>query len=134
MIIGITGTQQGTTAKALLELVLYLNDATEMHHGDCIGADAQAHDVCLKHAPHVRITVHPPEIAAKRAYKRGDEVRPALPYLARNREIVRACDRLLAFPSGPEKLRSGTWSTVRYAVRVGKPVTVIYPDGSKEER
>lgn len=33
-----------------------------------------------------------------------------------------------------ERTQSGTWSTVRYAVKVGKPVTICYPDGRLESR
>ena len=49
------------------------------------------------------------------------------PYLDRNRDIVDACEVLLATPDGPERLRSGTWSTVRYARKIGKPVEVRLP-------
>jgi len=28
---------------------------------------------------------------------------------------------------------SGTWATIRYARKVGKPVTIIYPDGEIQE-
>ena len=45
MKIGFTGTQKGMThhqlIKLLDELCSYSN--IELHHGDCIGADAQAH-------------------------------------------------------------------------------------------
>lgn len=44
------------------------------------------------------------------------------PYLARNEEIVKAADVILAFPS---KESSGTWYTVNYARREGKRVIVF---------
>ena len=50
--------------------------------------------------------------------------------LARNRIIAARCDALLACPAEPdEQLRSGTWSTIRYARKAGKPITIIRPDG-----
>ena len=42
-----------------------------------------------------------------------------MPYLERNKNIVNAVDFIIAAPDGPEKVRSGTWSTVRYAKKVG---------------
>ena len=29
--------------------------------------------------------------------------------------------------------RSGTWSTIRYAKKVDKPVKIVYPDGTIKE-
>lgn len=41
---------------------------------------------------------------------------------------------MIATPSSKEEeLRSGTWSTVRYARKLRRPVTLIYPDGSVVE-
>ena len=55
----------------------------------------------------------------------------ALPYTrAQHKQIVNVCDVLIAAPSGPEKLRSGTWSTVRYARKLHKNITIVLPDGS----
>ncbi|MBE6585995.1 MAG: DUF2493 domain-containing protein [Ruminococcaceae bacterium] len=45
--------------------------------------------------------------------------------MVRNRMIVDAADRVIAFWDGTSK---GTAYTVRYAEKQGKPVTVISPD------
>jgi hypothetical protein len=33
-------------------------------------------------------------------------------------------DELIACPDRPERIRSGTWNTVRYSRKIGKPVTI----------
>jgi len=127
MIAGFTGTQTRMTTKqfdCLLEL-LKEHKITEFHHGDCIGADATAHDIVVE--LNIRTVIHPPIKSFKRAFKKGDEILPMDDYLSRNRAIVNAVEIMLACPKGPEELRSGTWSTIRYARKVGKPVTIIMP-------
>jgi hypothetical protein len=36
-------------------------------------------------------------------------------------------------PSGPERLRSGTWATVRYARKLRKPITILWANGEVTE-
>ena len=49
-------------------------------------------------------------------------------YLDRNKDIVNNCDLLIAAPKeNTEVLRSGTWSTVRYAKQLGVTVVIIEP-------
>jgi predicted Rossmann fold nucleotide-binding protein DprA/Smf involved in DNA uptake len=61
--------------------------------------------------------------------------RPEKPYLARNRDIVLETIALIAAPAEPlEQIRSGTWSTVRFAKKQGKTVILILPDGTIEQR
>jgi hypothetical protein len=106
----------------------------EFHHGDCIGSDKVAHDVIAELFPHTRIIIHPPLIRTKRAFCAGHEERPIRDYLIRNRYIVSETDALFATPKEmKEELRSGTWSTVRFARKVGGHVRILYPDGSIEE-
>jgi hypothetical protein len=51
----------------------------------------------------------------------------------RNRAVVDACDLVVACPPGAvEEPRSRTWAAVRYARRVGRPVVLIYPNGTTD--
>lgn len=101
-------------------------EITELHHGDCIGADEEAHQLTALYT-----VIHPPENPAMRAWCTGDETRHPRPYKDRNYDIVDDTDVLIATPSHPnEILQSGTWQTIRHARKTGKPVVVINPDGS----
>jgi hypothetical protein len=137
MKVGITATQQGMTIaqQDIFEIALTgaLRDGmNEFHHGDCIGGDAQAHDIARRINPEIMtIVVHPPEDPSKRAWRRGDVVLPEKPYLDRNHDIVDQVDRLFAAPrSYKEQPRSGTWATIRYARKIGRYIAIIWPDGT----
>lgn len=130
MIIGITGSQRGATRAQLQALTRRLVElgCVELHHGDCIGADAQAHETAR--ALGLRIVIHPPMSDAKRAFCAGDEVRPVRQYLDRNHDIVDASDVIIGLPATrSEAQRSGTWATIRYARKVlpAERVEVITP-------
>lgn len=115
--VGFTGTQRGMTdeQKARVDLLLaeLAVDAAEFHHGDCVGADAEAHDLAENHC--LDIVIHPPDNDKARAFCTGGEVREPKPYLDRNHDIVEETVVLIACPNGAEQMRSGTWATVRYA-------------------
>jgi len=103
----------------------------EFHHGDCIGADSEAHDIAILCG--YTVVLHPPTNPAKRAWRDVPQhlKRTKKPYLARNQDIVTETASLIAAPADPvEQLRSGTWSTVRFARQRGKPVLLILPDGT----
>ena len=129
--IGFTGTQAGLTPKAVEILTSNLRSYREDHHfinfrhGDCVGADAQAHDIAM--ALGFTVIIHPPLINSMRAHKKGHQWHPARPYLERNKNIVRGCHLLVACPkdSMNEELRSGTWSTVRFARKAQKSILLI---------
>jgi hypothetical protein len=141
--IGFTGTRVGmTTAQRLaFRSAIEANKlATHFHHGCCVGADDDAAFIVyeLRHG-RVSIVGHPPDkmaMIAERSLGTCDEVYDPLPYIDRNHRIVDRCDVLVACPGGPEKLRSGTWATVRYARKQGKRVVIVWPDGkvTEEER
>ena len=135
IIVGFTGTREGLTSaqrEALVKVLYRLySDGSEFHHGDCVGADEEAHEIAREIG--YEIHIHPPSISRLRAFCKGDVVYSPKPYLERNHDIVDASDILVACPAQSyEVLRSGTWATVRYARRVGKPIVIIYPNGSVE--
>lgn len=131
MIVGFTGTQRGMTEAqwAALWPLLLARAPGEFHEGDCIGSDAQA--AAMARLAGFKVVGHPPLVESKRAFFPADEWRPAAPYLERNHNIVDASQEIIATPGEfLEQLRSGTWATIRYARRVGRPCHVILPDGT----
>lgn len=132
--IGFTGTRDGMT-KAQYDAVWNLlsdlkrRGARMLHHGDCVGSDAQAHTLAL--ALSLPVTLHPPINETFRAFCKGAvAVKHPLDYLPRNRNIVDASTILVATPKAMTDLRGGTWYTIRYASRRKKPRYVVLPDGS----
>lgn len=134
--VGFTGTQRGMTDEqtAVVRAVLYglrsHRDCTYFHHGDCVGADAQSHDIAtdLKYWP----IIHPPSNPSKRAWceARLEDFREPRPYLDRNKDIVRESHVMVAAPGDvEEQLRSGTWSTVRFARKLNREIILVFPDG-----
>lgn len=123
MKVGFTGTQAGMSQHQKEQFVLKMLELnpTQFHHGDCIGADAEAHDIVREFFPNVRIVGHPPDSDKKRAFKKCDEYRECLPYLERNHNIVDETDFLIGSPKqDEEELRSGTWATIRYSRKRNK--------------
>lgn len=124
--IGITGTQDGLTSfqqdKFRQILTVFEKQIEQIHHGDCVGADSIAHDISINEFS-LKIVIHPPNNPTKRAYKKDFfQINKEKDYLERNKEIVKQTDFLIAFPKNieGELLRSGTWSTVRYARKQNK--------------
>lgn len=133
MKIGFTGTQDGMTPaqEGTFKNLIRRLSPLEFHHGDCIGADLHAHYLIRYCFPDVKIYVHPPDNSSKRAFAEGHSKYIPKPYLERNKVIVNMTNILIATPkTKDEMLRSGTWSTVRYAKKVNKKVYIISPDGS----
>jgi len=123
---GITATQEGMSAKQLAQLRVELQGFNVLHHGDCVGGDAQAD--ALGRELGMLIVIHPPDNDSKRAFceQPEDVVHEPKPYLDRNHDIVDSSHELFAGPKTDiEELRSGTWATVRYARKTGKPVTLL---------
>ena len=130
--IGFTGTQLGMTdaQKARLRTILQASQGVDFHHGDCIGADVEAHDIALELG--LIPVIHPPQNPSKRAFKPATTILPTKDYLDRNHDIVDGTLLLIACPKEPEEqLRSGTWATIRYAKKTNKNIYIIIPDGTR---
>ena len=133
--LGFTGTQEGMTTpqKDFVRsfLMLFAKHGSErwFHHGCCIGADEQAHFMAA--VANLRLVGHPPVRKHKMAHGlKFDVTFLEQDYLERNHTIVGVTSAMLATPrSSYEEMRSGTWSTVRYAQKIGRPVTIVMPSG-----
>lgn len=135
--LGFTGTQLGMTPEQSLAvetlLFVYVAEYDWLHHGDCIGADADANRIARFVGYSTK--AHPPTVTAKRAYCEVDQTAQPKYYLTRNHDIVNETVMLIATPrQSDEVMRSGTWATIRYAVKRSKPVIIVAPDGTLEGR
>jgi len=137
MIISFTGTQVGMTDKQKGELRNRLKELRPLLfvHGGCVGADDEADAIAASEGIDRLIIVGPygpKRVLDLKWQNRGSnfiikDFKVASP-LKRNPIIVRAGVRLIACPQQmKEIIRSGTWTTVRIARRLGKDVEVIEP-------
>ena len=130
MNIGMTGTRFGLSEAQAAEFESMLRSlgVGTLHHGDCVGADADCHDIA--EALGWKVVIHPPFMDKLRANKPSNDIRKPDSHLRRNRAIVAEADVVIATPAGDtETRRSGTWYTIRHAIKEGVPVQVILPDG-----
>ncbi len=130
--VGFTGTRHGISHAQMRHLFTSLAEIEEecdgivgFHHGDCVGADAEAHVMAIVLG--YRVIVHPPKYANLRARCHGHEHLEPKGFMKRNYDIVRACSLLLATPCGTEEMshRSGTWATIRYARKKERKVVIF---------
>ena len=149
MHIGFTGTRKGMTVRQAHWFVRTLIKVTNgepfsFHHGDCIGADDEAHflicsDIQFVNIP-VNIIIHPgysasrPDDVSMRANNMADEIREPKQHFARNRDIVNESELLIAVPiCKPIPASGGTAYTIDYARKTKKEIVIIYPDGELGE-
>lgn len=133
--VGFTGSSDGLSPAQVSALTLVCQTIDQSHpgkiiahHGDCIEGDQTFHDIARSLG--WWIVGHPPINSYKRAFCQFDEVRALGEYLVRNKAIVSESVRMIACPKGLlEELRSGTWSTIRYTRKLGRPLQIVYPDG-----
>lgn len=132
--IGFTGTREGMTKeqkRTLKELLIKLHkEPIWFRHGDCTGGDEEGHNIAFDLG--YSIIIHPPDKNDHRAFcQNAFSVLPPRPYLERDQRIVDASHILLAAPlTFEEQKRSGTWATIRMALKAECPIRIIFPDGS----
>ena len=135
MKLGITGTRKGMTGIQIKGCLLLFNEIEPewIIHGAAHGVDNQAHHMAddLK----IRRHIWPSNLIGATSdclTNRRDIWEDSKSPLERNHDIVDTCDILVAFPAERnEILRSGTWATVRYALKMLKPTVIIYPHSKR---
>jgi hypothetical protein len=130
MKVGFTGTRNGMTdkQKAAVKALLEELHPTEALHGGCIGADIDFDEMFIGRP--IVVTVYPSNIKSMQGnWSHLDIVRPENIPLVRNATIVDLSELMIATPKGEEVLRSGTWSAIRYARKVKKPLIIVWPNG-----
>jgi len=138
MKIGFTGTRVGMSPlqKMYLERILIKTKPEKVIHGGCIGADTEFHGICYyqkcRRISSLTIAIYPSNLRNQQGnYPNADFYHKEQDPLVRNHIIVDQSDILIAAPKyDAEELRSGTWSTIRYARKIGIPV-VILPRGEQ---
>lgn len=133
---GFTGTRNGMNAKQLgqLRIELMRLAPTLLAHGACRGADDQADELAAEMGIY---RVAYPSTASTAIYasalraRTGSQITiilpPQLP-LVRDKMIVDLAEIMIAAPKTmTEIVRSGTWTTVRYARRMKKEVIMLWP-------
>ena len=136
--VGFTGTREGMTdiqkyiytRNFLLIIAKKLPiDRICFHHGLCIGSDDEAHDIAKEN--NCYIIGHPPLNKRFAVDKIVNEMREPLPYLMRDHKIVDEATIMFGTPNSKQEiLKSGTWATIRYARKLHRLLTIIYPDGT----
>jgi len=137
MRVGFLGTTNGMTTKQYNAVSKYImslkpNSGFDFHHGQCIGADKQFHDIIYNNTM-ATIIIHPP-------YEKKDvfEVKvnrriiflPPKSYLIRNMEIVLASEFLISAPSGMKDImKSDVWTALKFAKSKMIDFIAILPNG-----
>lgn len=143
MHIGFTGTRDGMSQAQVVAFTdlftdLSINDVLRFGQGCCVGADEQATRIVKEAMGHrAWIIGYQPEIkthVSQYCLETSDELRDPKPYLDRNKDLVDDCSLLIGAVRGDEELRSGTWSTIRYAKKTNRDYAIIYPNGVIVER
>lgn len=133
---GFTGTRHGMTDAQKSALREFMRGGTgELHHGDCVGADSDAHDIADECG--YAVVIHPPTDYKLRAWRSVPlhMMKMEQSHFARNRAIVNDTISLIATPFEAEpQSRGGTWYTINFARRMGKVVVLIRPDGTIDQR
>lgn len=138
MKVGFTGTRKGMTAnqkKAFAYSLDRFGPVTEFHHGCCLGADADAHNIA--HRFGIPIHAHPPKNPKLRMdycdYRSAQVIFPKALYLVRNQNIINNTDILIACPKETKEpvagrgRPGGTWYTIGYARLQKHTVVILYP-------
>ena len=137
--IGFSGTRYGMTLlqrRAVYRVFRWYRDnrnAITVHHGSCVGADAEAHDIARMLG--MAVALHPGVSAkgdsptrAECAMLPGERTWNPQGYSVRNAAIVACTGVLVAAPHG-ELPSHGTNHAISCAVKLERPVVIVSADG-----
>lgn len=143
--IGFTGTSRGMNAQQKEQLRDFITGIVrqeiqrgssfiEFHHGDCIGADDEA--ATIAHNAGCHVVAHPGYPKGKetdttfRAFNpHSSQILEPKEFIQRDHDIVDVSEYMIAAPhTDSELVRSGTWTTVRYARKKGRTIGFVYPN------
>lgn len=138
--IGFTGARVGMSSECVRavsrQLGLIANANVVGLHGDCVGADSDFDCLCRLHSIETWMrpcTMDGNEDHRFRAYTQAKPMGKATNPMKRNREIASQCHVLFGCPpTDHEVQRSGSWATIRYARKYGKPTFLFFPSGETE--
>lgn len=129
--VGFSGTREGMNefqkkhlAHWLREFMLKskLHEDLWLHHGDCVGADVEAHITAREYGYY--IYKHPPIDGKLSANMPSDREDPPYSYSGRNQRIVLATHVLIATPK--KDSGGGTWNTIQHAINNNRPRVIIH--------
>jgi hypothetical protein len=135
--IGFTGTRHGMTPEQRSAVAAIVQGVAQgagfgAHHGDCVGADAEFHDLCHM-APLSVIVVHPGPLddLPNQAGRSGDSRREPVSHMRRNKNIVMASTVMIAAPFEMiQQAHGGTWRTIEMARSAKRPLAIVWRDGA----
>lgn len=134
--IGFTGTAKGMTAQQtdrVQRILMRLKARYKrvvLHHGDCIGADSEAH--AIARLLRIPVVIHPPLDPRKQAFcQNAWKILEPKAYLARDWDIAHDTAGLIGAVLGLEEeyYRTGEWATIRYARKQYRKIKIVFPDG-----
>ena len=137
--IGFSGTRYGMTLlqrRAVYRVFRWYRDnrnAITVHHGSCVGADAEAHDIARMLG--MAVALHPGVsedcsgyLRAECTMREGERVWRPASYAVRSQTIAACTGVLVAAPHESRPSR-GTNHAISCAVRLGRPAVVVSADG-----
>ena len=137
--IGFSGTRCGMTLlqrRAVYRVFRWYRDhrnAITVHHGSCVGADAEAHDIARMLG--LAVALHPgvsadgsSPLRAECAMLEGERVWRPASYGVRNQAIT-ACTGVLVAATGDGTEDRGTSHAISCAVKLERPVVIVSADG-----
>lgn len=139
MRLGFTGSRYGMTpgqTLKLLDVMGSISGVTEMHLGGCVGVDTEVLFLSIEAGFGGAIFIHPATMSPGWDAKHVAEPMPEVEFwrydakhpLERNKDIVNACDLLIAMPASMTKRTGGTWRTIALAEDTLTPHLIIPPE------